>query len=577
MKGVSKSAEEKIKAWLEEPYDEVVRNEVKELIQDHPEEIEEAFGSELKFGTAGLRAKMGPGPGRMNKYTIQTVTQGLANYIRSFPKEEWKNGVVICHDSRNHAREFAEEAAMVLAANKIPVHLVKALRPTPFASFCVRYYQAIAGINITASHNPKEYNGYKVYWSDGGQVVSPHDEEIVTEIEKIKDLSYVELTDIHDPLITLIDKEAEEAYLNAVTSLLIDKETNHKEGNTLSIIYSPLNGAGGTMIPEALKRSGFTNISLVEEQKNPDGNFPTTPYPNPETDRALTLGWRDLKTKNADILLVSDPDSDRISCSFLLDGIPKRLTGNEMGIIMLDYLLQKAPSKEKFAVITTIVSSQLIGVLTKHYKGTIVEVLTGFKYIGEKIHNWETEKNGLTFFFGMEESLGYLYGTHARDKDATIAACIIAEIALHLKKEGKTLQDRLFAIYQELGIHREDQIVIEPKEGLSHCLKVMTDFRKEPPKTICNIPVVQIDDYQISQSFDCKTNKKSKLDLPKSNVLSFHLEDGSRLILRPSGTEPKMKIYGSVTKRIYPSIKEGVKMLDEKLSKMLKSFEKEYF
>lgn len=517
---------------------------------------------EIKFGTGGLRGKMMPGPEGINNETIKRVTQGLANYIKKQPEEEWKNGVAICHDSRIHSREFAEESAAVLAGNGIRVHLVKDLRPTPFVSFAVRYLKCIAGINITASHNPKEYNGYKVYWADGGQVVPPHDLEIIQEVEKVTDIKSEK-----NSLVSTISEEVERAYLQAVYDLCPDPSFDQKHGYELQIIYSPLNGAGMTMVPEALKMWGFPKLEVVAEQKKPDGNFPTTPYPNPEFDAALELGWRDLLAKQADILLVTDPDSDRLSCSLLINNKPTRLTGNQLGALLLDYLIHIKKPKGKWAVATTIVSSSLIRRITAAHGGTCFELLTGFKYIGEKIHLWEGDKNGYQFFFGMEESLGYLHGTHSRDKDGTIAACLTADMTLRLKKEKKTLFAHLCDLYKEYGIHVDDQLSIEAPGGLEEMTAKLDKLRKAYPYSICNIPVKGVQDYLTSSG-----------GLPKSNILAFHLEDQSRFILRPSGTEPKLKIYGEIyaTTR-YPSIEEGLRILSEKLHTMLAQIKTDYF
>ena len=579
MKKLSQSAEEIVKQWLKSPYDQETRNEIKELMKNQPEEIETAFTTELKFGTAGLRAKMGPGPGRMNKYTIRIVTQGLADYIKTFPKEQWSSGVAICYDCRLHSREFAEETAKVLAGNQIPVHLVPELRPTPFVSFALRYYKCIAGINITASHNPKEYNGYKVYWSDGAQIVSPHDREIVKSIENVTDINQVLLTDLNDPLISFIPHSIEDAYLDAVCNLSINKDLIQNYGKDLKIIYSPLNGAGITMIPKALKQCGFNNVKIVQEQKHPDGTFPTTPYPNPETDKALELGWRDLKKDQADILLVSDPDSDRLSCSVLCNGQPKRLTGNELGTLLLHYLVTELKPEGKWATVTTIVSTELVKKLTETNYGTCFEVLTGFKYIGEKIHQWEQMENGFNFLFGMEESLGYLHGTHARDKDATIAATLTAELTLNLKKHGKTLLNQLYEIYTEFGIHREDQLTVDAQTNMPTCVEKIESLRKSPPKTLCNVPIISIEDYLTSKSIDYKTNSTNKLDLPKANVLIFRLEDQSKFIIRPSGTEPKIKIYGQIvgSAQEFPSMEDGIHTLDKRLKSRLEEINKEVF
>ncbi len=521
--------------------------------------------STIKFGTAGLREVMGPEPGQMNIETIQVVTQGLADYIKSFPEETWRGGVVVCHDSRINSRLFAEETAKVFAGNGIVAHLTAALRPTPFASFAIRYYNSIAGVNITASHNPKEYNGYKVYWSDGAQVVHPHDDEIIKAVRNAKT---IKTTLLDSPLIKIIDKECEETYLNAIVNLRINKTLDTDFGNNLSIIYSPLNGAGITMIPKALEMWGFSNVHLVEEQMTPDGTFPTTPYPNPETDAALALGMRDLREKKGDVLLVSDPDSDRLSASIIYKETPRRLSGNELGSLMLNYLITNTKPQKKWATVTTIVSTPLIKLITETAGGTCFEVLTGFKYIGEKIHEWEEAKN-YKFLFGMEESLGFLYGTHARDKDATIAACLAAEITLSLKKEGKTLVDELYEIYTKFGIYREGQTTLSSPKGLEFLIATLDKIRKSPPKTLAGIPVLKIDDYLDSK----------KTGLPPSDVLAFLLKDGSKYLLRPSGTEPKLKIYGHIfgESSSFPSIDAGVSALDKKIKIRLAQIKEELF
>lgn len=563
-------AEKNLALWLRAPYDSQTQSEIRALLKSNPTEVEEAFSSELKFGTGGLRAKMGLGPGRMNKYTIRIVTQGLANYIKTFPEKAFSTGVVICHDSRLHSREFAQEAACVLAANEIPVHLVTDLRPTPFVSFAVRHYKAIAGINITASHNPKEYNGYKVYWADGGQVVPPHDELIIHEVEKV-DLSHVKHASLNDKRISPIPLELDEAFIDAVFNLSIHKDFLQIYGKELSIVYSPLNGAGITLIPRALKRCGFLNVHLVEEQKHPDGNFPTTPYPNPEIENTLALGMRDLVQLNADILLVSDPDADRLSCTILHKGQPRRLTGNELGILLLHYLIKNRIPQGKWATVTSIVSTDLIRKITQFHYGQCFEVLTGFKYIGEKIDEWEKQENGYQFFFGMEESLGYLAGTYTRDKDAVAAATLTAEMAVRLKKNGKTLIDELYAIFTEYGIHREDQTQINAEDRMPFLLTKIESLRTSPPKTLCSIPVIKIDDYLTSLSTDCLTHVQTPIQLPKENVLSFYLADQSKFLIRPSGTEPKIKIYGQMVSPStdFPSIEEGLEILTHRLQTRL--------
>lgn len=565
-----------IKNWLKEPYDEKTRAAVKELIKSHPEEIPEAFGSEIAFGTGGMRAKMGVGPGRMNVYTVQRMIQGLVNYVKTFPQREWQRGIAICHDSRLHSREFAETAARVIAAGGIQAHLVPELRPTPFASFACRYLKCIAALNFTASHNPKEYNGCKIYWKDGGQAVPPHDLGIIKEIDKINDLSSYPLAPLTHSLITLIPRQVDQAYLKEIQSLRLFPFIDNEIGSELQIHYSPLHGAGITMIPQALKLWGLTNIHLVKEQSKPDGNFPTAAYPNPEHKEALALGYRDLQKEKGDILLVSDPDSDRLSCSILHEGKPLSFTGNELGTLMLHYLIDQKKPTGRWATITTIVSTPLIRAITEKHGGTCFEVLTGFKYIAEKIHQWEAKKSsGYHFLFGMEESLGYLYGTYTRDKDATIAACLTAEMALHLKRYGKTLLDYLYEIYDTYGIYRSGQRTLSYPEGPEKITQVMTRLRSHLPHKLTGIKVLSVEDYLTSTATDLRFKKQRKLDLPKSNVLLFRLDDGSVIVLRPSGTEPYLKLYGGLSGHDFASIPLGITTLDKRLASMLEEIEME--
>lgn len=530
---------------------------------------------DIQFGTGGLRAIMGDEPGQMNKKTVQVITQGLANYIQSFSEPEEKS-VMICYDCRIHSKEFAQEAARVLAANKISVHITKELMPTPFCSFGVRHFSAIAGINITASHNPKEYNGYKVYWQDGAQVVSPHDTGILEAIQELSLDTRIKRADLQDSLIHFVGEKDINAYFQAISFLAVHANFNEQYGHELSIVYSPLNGAGINLIPQSLEIWGFSDVKIVHEQQDPDGNFPTTPYPNPETDAALKLGWRDLSMYQADILLVSDPDSDRLSCSFLHNNQPKRLSGNELGSILLHYLITQQNPSGKWATVTTIVSTPLIRDITEKHQGTCFEVLTGFKYIGELIHKWEDESDGYSFLFGMEESLGYLYGTHSRDKDATIAACLTAEVALYAKKQGKNLWDYLLSIYQDFGVYREQQLVLEAKEK-EHMTKALSKIRENLPKKLCDLKVVSTEDYLTQKGKDWETEKEWDLELPKSDVLVFHLEDKSRFIFRPSGTEPKLKIYGHVRSSTEDDVEKTINDLDIKLGKMLKTIQKKLF
>ncbi len=559
-KQISEKAQKNISKLLSQDIDSETRKRIVDIQKDTLL-ANDAFSSDIVFGTAGLRGIMDVGPNRMNSHTIRKATQGLANYIKE--QKETNASVAICHDPRINSRDFALEAARVLAHNNIRVFITVDLRPTPFLSFALRELECTAGINITASHNPKEYNGYKVYYKDGAQITPPHDTGIIDEVQKIPYCKNIELSAEDSPLIHTINDTIEEKYLTAIKNLSIETQLCKEQGNEISLIYSPLNGAGITMIPVALNQWGFSKITLVDSQKKPDGHFPTIPKPNPELKETLSEGIELLKKTKSDIFLASDPDSDRISCSVLHNGQVSILSGNEFGTILLHYILErKKPLDKNFATVTTIVSTRLVRVLTEAYQGTCFETLTGFKYIGEKIHQWEQNKEH-TFLFGMEESLGYLYGTHARDKDATIAACLAAELTLYLKMKGLSLIDQLYAIYERHGLYREGQrsieFTIEQKEAAFNQLKKM---RQKPPQTLGDLKVVGLIDYL------------QKTDLPKANVLSFELEDHSKIILRPSGTEPKIKIYGSVTSEQEKINSSIIAREDKRLQTLLLAVEK---
>ncbi len=528
---------ERVAAWLKEPYDAETQQEVRTLQEKDPAALIDAFYTTIAFGTGGMRSLMGPGTNRLNKYTIQGATQGLANYILNQKVEAPK--VFISYDSRNHSRLFAEETARVLAGNGIEVFITKELRPTPFVSFGCRYHRCTAAVMITASHNPPEYNGYKVYWSDGAQVVPPHDTGIITEVKKIQNPSQVKLADFKDDLIHEVESGDDEAYFKALMPLQNHPETNQNHGKELKIIYSPLHGCGITTLPEGLKRWGFTSLSLVDAQKTPDGNFPSAHSPNPEQEQALDLGIQQLLKEKGDLFLASDPDADRLGVVIRHDEKPVILNGNQIASLCLFYLCNTKSLPENSAAVTTIVTTELFKTIAESYGVTPFEVLTGFKYIGEKIHEWEDSK-AFSFLFGAEESLGFLYGTHSRDKDATITACLIAEMALQLKLQNKTLVDLLSEIYKKYGPFLEGQLSVKfsaGKEGMETMERLMKELRVNPPKEIEGQKVIDIEDYLTG---------KTAIPLPKSNVLLFRLEDQSKFIIRPSGTEPKIKIYGLV-------------------------------
>lgn len=563
---MNKSIQERVAYWLTGPFDPATKKEV-EALQQNQTALFDVFFSDLAFGTGGLRALMGVGTNRLNIYTIRKATQGLANYLN---EHNTSPSIVIGFDSRHHSQEFALETARTLAGNGIAVYLIPELRPTPVISFATRFYRAQGAIMITASHNPKEYNGYKVYSQDGAQVVFPQDAEIVEEIEKVLDFSSIRLSDREDPLIRIISlQDLDRAYLQAIKSLQINK-TQEK---TLQIIYTSLHGTGITMIPRALRDWGFSSVHLVDEQVRIDGNFPTAPSPNPEDPKAMHLAMQMLLDKQADIAIASDPDADRIGVAILSQGKPLLLTGNEIAAICTHFLCSQNHPQNS-AVITTIVTTELLKKICQKTNVQLVEVLTGFKYIGEKIHQWEEQRQSPHFLFGAEESYGYLLGTHARDKDGVVSSCLIAEIAFAAKEKGETLLDYLYALYKEYGIFREKQASFNfppGKEGMERMEKVMHLLRSNPPLTLAGKKVVYREDYLQKRRIYSESGKEELLTLPTSDVLVLRLEDHSRFVIRPSGTEPKLKIYAGVESSCFPSLLEGIQECDDRLQTLLSS------
>jgi phosphomannomutase len=573
--------QKRVNYWLQGPFDEKTKAEVRALIEKNPQGLIDAFFTDLSFGTGGMRGIMGAGTTRMNIYTIRLATQGLANYLRK-QNTHSKLSVLIGFDSRHHSQEFAEEAAKVLAGNGIHVYLLSKLRPTPYVSFACRFKKASAAIMITASHNPKEYNGYKVYWSDGAQVVYPHDEGIVKEAQSLQDLSSIHLASLSDPLIEIVPTSLDDEYLKAIAPLQHFPEENKKNGSSLKIVYTSLHGTGITIVPRALREWGFSTIQMVENQITIDGDFPTVAFPNPEYKETLKLGIALLEQTQSDIVLATDPDADRIGVVVRHQGKSILINGNEMAAICIDYLCEVMSElgtlPPKGAFVTTIVTTELLKKITSVYQKPCFEVLTGFKYIGEKIHLWETSENGYQFIFGAEESYGCLLGTHARDKDAIIASCLIAEIGSHAKRRGQTLRDRLQEIYKKYGIFREKQLSMNfnpGKEGMDQMASVMVHLRSNPPKNIAGQAVVSLEDYEKRQRVYLDSGKVEKLELPQSDVLLFRLADKTRLVIRPSGTEPKIKIYGCVTTDHFKTIEEGIQECDKRLDLFLDTLKKD--
>lgn len=572
------ATQKNIDEWLYGNYDNETKAEVKKLIQENPQEALDAFYTTMTFGTGGLRGIMGVGANRMNIYTVRAATQGLANYINSQPKEAHTHSVFIGYDSRIHSRTFAEESAKVLAGNGIRVYIFEDIRPTPFISFGCRHKKCISAIMITASHNPAIYNGYKVYWEDGGQILPPHDVKIIEQVKLIQDPSQVKMIDtLHHPLIEWVGSGIDEAYFQAIAPLQNNQKENQKHGNTLKVVYTSLHGTGITVMPKALSNWGFTNVTLVEKQVIPDGNFPTVAYPNPEEKAALQMGTKKLLEINGDILIATDPDADRVGVVVMHHGEPRILTGNQVAAICLDHvcraLNKQGKMPEKGAFIKTIVTTELFKAVAEYHKKPSFNVLTGFKYIAQKIHEWEkSEKNNFQFVFGGEESCGYLLGTQTRDKDAIIMSALICEMALEAKMENKTLVDHLEELYKRHGVFFETLLSVnfeESKEGKEKMSAGIKKIQHSPPTTISGIPVVALEDYQRSIRTDLKRGKTEPLTLPNSDVLLFWLEDESKVIVRPSGTEPKIKIYCGVKESSTENIPKALVSAEIKAKKLV--------
>ena len=565
--------------WLESPIiDEETKKELMKIENDE-KEIEDRFYKDLEFGTGGLRGIMGAGTNRMNLYTVKKATQGLANYICS--KNGQNKGVVIAYDSRNNSKEFSKEVALVLNANGIKTYLFKNLRPTPELSFAVRELKAIAGIVITASHNPPEYNGYKVYWEDGGQIVPPVDKEIITEVNKIKDLSEIksisEEEAIKQNLYNEIEEEIDSRYLEEVKKLILNPEIIKKYGSKLKVVYTPLHGTGGTLVSRLLKEIGLTNVYIVPEQEKPNGNFPTVNYPNPEDPKAFKLALELAKNVEADIVLATDPDADRLGV-YAKDGKTgeyKSFTGNMSGLLIADYELSQRREKNKLpengAIVKTIVSSNMAKEISKEYNLHLVEVLTGFKYIGEQIKLFE-ETNQYQYLFGYEESYGCLLGTYARDKDGIAAVMALCEVACFATAENKTLYDIMLEMYEKYGYYKEDLISFTLKglDGTKKIKEIMNNLRNNPIKNIGQDKTIAIRDYLISERIELETGNKEKINMPTSNVLYYELENNGWVCVRPSGTEPKIKIYMGIKESSLEKANNKLEKLKDKVLELLK-------
>jgi len=569
---------QKAEKWLHGNFDESTKTKIRFLLENDTKELTDAFYKDLEFGTGGLRGIMGVGTNRMNKYTVAMATQGLANYlIKMFFCCKEKIKVAIAYDSRNNSKYFAEIASEVLSANGLIVYLFDSLRPTPELSFAIRQLNCHSGIVITASHNPKEYNGYKVYWNDGGQLVAPHDHGVISEVQKISTIDEVKF-EKHSESIHIIGDEIDNIYISRILSLSLSPEIIKKNHN-LSIVYTPIHGTGYKLIPRALNEFGFTNVLVLESQKEPDGDFSTVKSPNPEEHATLELAIQKAKQTNADLVMATDPDGDRVGIAvkndkneFIL------LNGNQTASLLIYYLLTKWEEIGKIKgheyIVKTIVTSELLKEIAIKNKVGYFDVLTGFKYIAEIIQKQGKSK---TFIAGGEESYGYLVGDFVRDKDAVISCCMIAETAAWAREQGKSMYELLKDIYAEFGFYKETLLSVtkKGKEGLEEIQQMMNQYRNNPMTSINNLKVIMIKDYELSICSDVLSGKKSKIELPKSNVLQFFLSDGSKITIRPSGTEPKIKFYFGIKSEMpnresYEQINEESEVKIQQIIKELK-------
>lgn len=569
--------QQKVNHWLDGKYD----NETKETIKKMSEtDLTDAFYRDLEFGTGGLRGLMGVGTNRMNRYTVGAATQGLSNYLKkSFLNQDIS--VAIAFDSRNNSPEFADIVADVFSANGIKVFLFTALRPTPELSFAIRHLGCKSGVVLTASHNPKEYNGYKAYWEDGGQVVEPHDENIIKEVESIKNIDEIKFERNAD-LVEKINVEIDKPYISQLINSLADQKTKEviKRQSELSIVYTPLHGTGITLVPQVLKELGFKNVHIVEEQAISDGNFPTVVYPNPEESEAMTLALKKAKEVNADVVMATDPDADRVGIAVKnKEGEFVLMNGNQTLALLVAYNLEAWKNAGKLngnqMVIKTIVTTELIKEITKKYSVNIYDTLTGFKHIAALIETKKQENPNEEFILGGEESYGYLIGDKVRDKDGIASCASIALLAAYAKDKGFSLFEWLVEIYKDYGFYLEELVSITKKgqQGAAQIEEMMKTFRENPPKKLAGSNLLSVYDYKNQTILDVQkgTSNAMETDLPKSNVLAFYTEDGSKISMRPSGTEPKIKFYFSVKGNLdktenYEKVK---KELQDKIQKQI--------
>ena len=568
---------ERVNTWLQGSYDTDTKQQIQKLLDDQSfTELTDSFYRDLEFGTGGLRGIMGPGSNRINKYTIGAATQGLSNYLKkTYPGEDIK--VAIAHDSRNNSDFFAKITAEVFSANGIQVYFFKELRPTPELSFAVRHLGCKSGVMLTASHNPKEYNGYKAYGADGGQFVSPADKDVMNEVAKVTSVDDVKFTPIESNIHYILE-EIDELYLKSITQLSVSPDAIQRQKD-LKIVFSPIHGTGITLVPKALERFGFTNVNLVEEQIKPDGNFPTVVYPNPEEKEALTLALAKGKEIDADLILATDPDADRVGIAVKNnEGEFILLNGNQTGSLLINYLLTAWEEKGKLTgneyIVKTIVTSYIIDAIAADKNVECYNTLTGFKYIGELMTRFEGQK---TFIGGGEESYGYLIGEFVRDKDAVVSAAFIAEMTAFYKDKGSSLFDALLEMYQKYGFYKEKLVSVtkKGKSGAEEIKAMMERFRNNPPVSLGGSKVAKLKDYELRKETDIASGSVSEIELPKSDVLQFVTEDGSIISARPSGTEPKIKFYCSVKGSLSSAsaYKESDAQLEEKVNAIMSDLE----
>ncbi|MGJ1334450.1 phospho-sugar mutase [Sphingobacterium siyangense] len=574
MKNLDKDIQKKIEDWLTPSYDEGTRKAVQDLIDNNEEtELTDSFYKDLEFGTGGLRGIMGVGSNRMNKYTIGKATQGLANYLKKqFPDQEIK--VAVSYDSRNNSQAFGQLVANVFAANGIKVHLFTELRPTPMLSFAIRHFGCQSGVMLTASHNPKEYNGYKAYWNDGCQLTAPHDKNVIDEVNAISSVSTIKF-DGNTQNIIPVGEEIDQLYINANKTLSIHPEAVRAQKD-LKIVFSPIHGTGITIVPKMLAAWGFENVSVVAEQATPDGNFPTVIYPNPEEEDAMALAKKKGEEIDADLVLATDPDADRVGIAVKNNkGQFQLLNGNQIGSLLIYYVLSAKSELKQLGsnpyIVKTIVTSNLQADIADHYGVKHYETLTGFKYIGELITSLG---DSAQYLAGGEESYGYLVGDLVRDKDAPNACAFLAEMTAYFKTKGKTVYEVLLDIYKEFGCYQEKLISLtkKGKAGAEEIQAMMNGLRHNLPTTLGGIKVREIRDYQLSQTTDMSTGEQRAISLPKSDVLQFITVDGDVISARPSGTEPKIKFYCSVKESLKDTADyvDVQAILEEKVNRMMK-------